>query len=104
MRNAYDFYNAQTETERMVIEDCFRMLFGLWYEPINEDNDFAILPKTYRVNQTVAEKLGANTDKVVELLFDSTKTEASKRAVLDTIYGMDDDDITKLMEGLRNAY
>lgn len=104
MRNAYDFYNAQTETERNIIEDCFKMLFDLWFEPINPDGDFSILPKTYRVNQTPAEKLGANTDKVVELLFDSTKTDAAKRAVLDTIYGMDDDDITKLMEGLRNAY
>ena len=81
------------------------MLFSLWYTPaINPDDDYSIQPKIYRVNQTLAERLGANTDKVLELLFDKNKSERAKRVVLDAVYGLDDEDITSLMEGLRNAY
>lgn len=105
MRNAYDFYNSQTETERIVLEDTFRMLFSLWYTPsVNVERDYSIQPKIYRVNQTLAERLGANTDKVLELLFDTTKSEQAKRVVLDAVYGLDDEDITNLMEGLKDAH
>lgn len=105
MRNAYDFYNAQTESERLDLESIFAKLFALWYDKeLNKEHDFSISPKVYRVNQTLAERLGANTDKVLELLFDKTKTEPEKRTVLECVYGLDNEDITKLMEGLRNAY
>ena len=105
MRNAYDFYNAQTESERQELEKVFKMLFGLWYDQsINSEKDFSISPKVYRVNQTLAERLGSNTDKVLELIFDSAKPEQAKKVVLECVYGLDDEDITKLMEGVRNAY
>ena len=105
MRNAYDFYNAQTESERQELEKVFEMLFGLWYDQrINPEKDFSISPKVYRVNQTLAERLGNNTDKVLELIFDNTKKEQAKKVVLECVYGLDDEDITKLMEGIRNAY
>ena len=57
----------------------------------------------YKVNQTLAEKLGDNTEKVFELLFDTTKSEASKRVIFEVVYGLDDEDVNKLMEGLKNV-
>lgn len=105
MRNAYDFYNSQTETERSVIEGIFSNLFSLWYDKsINPEKDYSIQPKMYRVNQTIAERLGNNTDKVIEILFDASKSETAKKVILESIYGLDDEDINNLMEGVRNAY
>ena len=104
MKNAYDFYNAQTETERLVLESIFKEIFSHWGgEPINADGDYSILAKVYKVNQTLAEKLGDNTEKVLELLFDTTKSEASKRVIFEVVYGLDDEDVNKLMEGLKNV-
>ena len=104
MRNAYDFYNAQTESERQDIEGVFAKLFALWYDKsLNVEMDFSISPKVYRVNQTLAERLGSNTDKVLELIFDKTKSSMEKRTVLECVFGLDDEDITRIMEGLGNA-
>lgn len=104
MRNAYDFYNAQTESERQDIEGVFAKLFELWYDKsLNVEMDFSISPKVYRVNQTLAERLGSNTDKVLELIFDKTKSSMEKRTVLECVFGLDDEDITRIMEGLGNA-
>lgn len=104
MRNAYDFYNAQTETERLVLESIFKEIFSHWSEDhINLDGDYSILAKVYKVNQTLAERLGANTEKVLEILSDATKSESAKRVILEVIYGLDDEDVNKLMEGLKNV-
>lgn len=99
MKNAYDFYNAQTETERIIVESVFREIFSLWYDKNdNTDNDYSILPKIYRVNQTLAEKLGTNTDKVIELIFNDSVPAPKKRVILNSVYGIDDEDIDKLLE------
>lgn len=105
MTNAYDFYNSQTETERNTIEEIFEKIFSLWHDKtINIDKDYSIKPKVYRVNQTLAEKLGYNTDKVIEIVFDKTKSEKAKRCALKVIYGLDDEDVNELMEGVKDAY
>lgn len=103
MKNAYDYYNSITETEREILSREFKRIFDLWYEPtINIDKNYDILPKFYRVNSTLAERLGANTDKVLELLYDSTKNERMKSVILSTVYGMEEEEINKLLEGLRH--
>lgn len=99
MRNAYDFYNAVTESERMVIEQVFKRIFDLWHDAnINPDKEYDILPKVYRINATLAERLGNNVEKVLEIVFDTTKSTEIKTAVLKTIYGLEDEDINELIK------
>lgn len=103
MREAYDYYNTQTETERLTIErvmkDVFQYMRGI--ARINPDGDYSIQPKVYNVNQTLAEALGDRTDKVLEILFDESKTPEAKKVVLAKIYGLEDEDIDELINGVR---
>lgn len=102
MRNAYDYYNSITESERLIVSREFSRIFSLWHDPaINIEKNFEILPKYYRVNATLAERLGANVDKVLELLADPSKNERAKAVILSTIYGIEEEEIDKLLEGLR---
>lgn len=102
MQNAYDFYNSITESERMVLEQTFKRLFSLWHDTsINPEQDYTILPKEYRVNMSIAEKLGNNVDKVLDILRDEAMTESAKRVILSRIFNLGDDDINELLDGLR---
>ena len=101
MTNAYDFYNSITEDERMAVSQQFRRIFEHWYDPtINAAGNYEILPKEYRVNATLAERLGDNIDKVLEIIFDKTKSEPAKRAVLSIVYGLEEESINKLLGAL----
>lgn len=99
MRNAYDFYNSVTETERMDIERVFAGVFSQFFVNINPEQDYRILPKTYRVNQTLAEKLGADTAKVVEIVTNTEISPEQKTAILSVVYGVDEEDIIELING-----
>lgn len=102
MENAYEFYNSITVPERAEMEAVFKRIFSLWHDhAVNTEGDFSILPLRYRVNTSLAEALGDNADKVVELLYDATKSEQSKRIILAKVYGVDEDDINELIEGMR---
>lgn len=104
MTNAYDFYNSITEDERMAVSRQFRRIFERWHDrTINPAGNYEILPKVYRVNATVAEQLGANVDKVLEIIFDGTKGEPAKRAVLSVVYGLDDESINELLGALQHV-
>lgn len=102
MREAYDFYNAQTETERLMLErsmrDVFRHFAGI--DSINPEDDYSILPKVYRVNSSLAEQLGDRTVDVLDLLFDDSKSEAAKRTVLARVFGLEAEDIDELINSL----
>lgn len=100
MRNAYDYYNSVTETERNDIQRVFAEVFSLFAVNINPEQDYTILPKNYRVNQTLAERLGQNTDKVVEILTNTTMDTRLKNAILRVVYGIEEDDIVTLTNGL----
>lgn len=101
MQNAYDFYNSITENERMVIERVFAQVFSRWHDPsINTERNYSIIPKEYRVNMSLAEKLGDNTDRVLEVLR-SDMAESAKRVILSKIFNLTDEDINELLEGLR---
>lgn len=103
MRQAYDFYNALTESERDVVSEVFKSIFAHWADmSVNPTLDFAILPKQYEVTGSLAERLGdAATGKVLEILADGTKGEGYKRAVLGTIYGLPGSDIETLIASTR---
>lgn len=102
MQNAYEFYNSITESERQVMERVFERVFIRWHDTaINPDRDYSILPKEYRVNQSLAERLGDNTEKVLEIVLNSAIAEATKRVILSKVYGISNDDINELMEGLQ---
>lgn len=101
MENAYEFYNSITAPEREEMEGVFKRIFSLWHDHnINSEANYTIMPLRYRVNTSLAEVLGDNTDKVVELLYDASKSEQSKRAILSKVYGLDDEDINELIEGV----
>lgn len=100
MQNAYDYYNSVTETERDEISRVFAGLMQNYVANINPEGDYSILPKKYRVNATLAERLGNNTDRVLNLLYDADKSEQSKRVVLSRVFGLDDDDIEDLINSL----
>lgn len=101
MRNAYDFYNSITEGERMEIERQFKRIFSRWAWVANPSGDYSILPKVYRVNATLAERIGAEATKnVIELLKDGTVSEQTKRNIFSAIYGMEDEVIDRLINGI----
>ena len=80
----------------------FARVFALWHDrTINPEQDYDILPLAYRVNKSLAEKLGDNTDKILELLYDEGKSPASKRIVLEKIYGVEAEDIDELLNGMQ---
>jgi hypothetical protein len=45
--DAFDYYNAITSDERLVIEETFKELFSNWYAPINPSNDYSLIPLKY---------------------------------------------------------
>jgi len=81
------------------MRDVFQHFAGI--NTINPDDDYSILPKVYDVTQTLAEKLGDRTDKVLEILFDMSKSENAKRVVLAKVFGLDDEDIEELLQGVQ---
>ena len=101
MREAYDYYNSQTETERLALERVMREVFTYYKDinAINPDGDFSILPKVYEVNATLAERLGDRTDKVLEILL-GEQSEQAKRVILDKVFGLDSEDIEELLKGI----
>lgn len=103
MKEAYEYYNSQTETERLTLErsmhEVFQYMRGI--KTINPDDDYSIVPKVYEVNQTIAEKLGDSTKDVLELLFDSSKNETAKRVVLEKVYGLESEDVELLIQSVR---
>ena len=98
MRNAYDFYNSITETERQEVSGAFQLIFSYWHDQnINPEGNYEILPKEYQVTRSLAEKLGANVDKVLDILNNTTMAEDVKRVILSKIYGIEDADINDLL-------
>lgn len=98
MGNAYDFYNSITETERQEIATAFERIFSLWHDKtINPEGNYEILPKEYQVTRSLAEKLGENTESVIAILDDTSKTDEVKAVLLNKLYGIEDADINDLL-------
>lgn len=102
MENAYNFYNSITESERLVISDVFKRIFSLWHDQtINPEGNYDILPKEYQITRSLAEKLGDNIDKVLEILGNTTLSEQTKDVLLSKLYGLEDADISDLLTAYR---
>lgn len=100
MENAYEFYNTITDPERQKLSQVFKKIFSRWHSDISAIENFDIQPLVYRLNKPLAEKLGDNVDKVLELLYDESKCVSGKRVILSKIYGLEDADINDLINGL----
>lgn len=101
MQNAYNFYNSVTDGDRTDVSAVFAKIFEYWWDAaLNPEKDFTILPLFYKVNATIAERLGGNMDKVLEILFDASKSQNQKKVILSKFYGLDEDDINDILEGL----
>lgn len=101
MQNAYNFYNTITEDERDTIAEQFRKIFDLWHnKAVIANNDYVILPKIYNVNATLAERLGNAIDKVLEIVLDPNIEYTSKVSILQVIYGIQENEIQKLLNGV----
>lgn len=103
MKEAYDFYNSQTDSERLIIERVFAEVM-VYYKDINAINpeaDYSILPKEYKVTQTLAERLGERTDKALEILFDTSKPLETRKATLEVMFGIEPEEVERLTEKLQ---
>lgn len=97
IKQAYNFYNSLTESEREKLSEAFRIVCTNFEHIVNPEGDFYILPKRYEVTETLAERLGANIDRVLEIISAESVDGERKRVVLREIYGIDDDIIDKLL-------
>jgi hypothetical protein len=51
IKDATDYYNIVTESERIELEELFKMIFENWYiQGVNKSNDFSILPVKSELN------------------------------------------------------
>lgn len=61
MKNAYAFYNAITEPERIVMERVFTELFSYWHnEKINATNDYTVQPLEFTYGTVDISKIPAD--------------------------------------------
>lgn len=97
IKQAYTFYNSLTENERQTLSSVFERVCKLMRVDVNPENDYTILPKTYDVSQSVAEKLGNMLDRVLEIIKDETMNNDRKVVILRELYGLDDETIEKLI-------
>lgn len=95
MKNAYDFYNSVTQNERLILERIFKELFSYWHEPIT--TDFSILPLTYEVDTTPADRLGKeNLAQIVSILNNANLTEEQKRNYCKVLFSLYDEEINQM--------
>jgi len=96
MKNAYDFYNSVTENERMVIERVFSEILKSWFEPVTAE--FVILPLSYQMKMTLAERLG---DKGMEQLMKINENTVmsidAKRKMAKRLFELTDDELNDLI-------
>ena len=97
IKQAYNFYNSLTESERQILSASFAELCKHFMVKVNAEDDYTIAPKVYEVDSSLAERLGADTQKVIDLLKDTTLTEGMKTNILREIYGLEDNKIDRLL-------
>ena len=65
MREAHDYYNSQTESERQTLERVMRDVFQYFagINTLNPDDDYSILPKVYDSDTDAGRASGNRTDR-----------------------------------------
>lgn len=95
MQQAYDYYNSTTTGERFVLERVFSELLKRYAFCTNCDVE--ILPLSYEVETTLAERLGDKLQNVVLLIERADMELSQKRAIARTLYGLTDKEIDELL-------
>ena len=49
INDAFNFYNAMTIDERVLMEQSFRSVFSHFAYPVNQTNDYSLIPLSYEV-------------------------------------------------------
>lgn len=49
INDAFNYYNAMTTDERVLIEQSFRSVFSHFVYPVNQTNDYSLIPLSYEV-------------------------------------------------------
>jgi hypothetical protein len=96
MLNAYNYYNSVTENERLNMERVFSTIFQHWFEPMG--TNFSIIPLSYEVEMSLADRLGdAQLKELILLLNDKTLTIDQKKSIAKTLFGLTDDEANNLV-------
>ena len=96
MRNAYDYYNSTTNTERMVIERAFKELDKYW--AFQQYDNFEIAPLNYDVQITIAEKIGKeNIQWVFDIVRDINTPKSDKKLLIKGLFDLTDEEINSLI-------
>ncbi len=95
MVSAYNYYNSITGVERAVVERALQKIVELWWNSCNFN--VKIVPLSYEVGETRADKLGGNLSTLLSVVNDANLTEAQKRGVLRSIFELDENTINSLL-------
>lgn len=96
MRNAYDYYNSTTNTERMVIERAFKEIDKYW--AFQQSENFEIAPLNYDVQITIAEKIGKeNIQWVFDIVRDINTPKADKKLLIKGLFNLTNEEINSLI-------
>lgn len=96
MKNAYNFYNSVTDNERQIITRVYNEIFVLWKNTITFDAE--ILPLSYNVEMTIADKLGKDgLSTATTIVQDVTLTTEQKRAYIGNMFALTEKEINTLI-------
>lgn len=96
MKNAYNYYNSVTVSERLLIERTFKQIFSIWHETVSDD--YSILPLSYTSDDTNSKKIGDSQSKdVIDIITNTDITDGKKESILINFYGIDEEIAKKLI-------
>ena len=96
MKNAYNYYNSVIENERLNVERVFTSIFQHWFEPTS--GDYSIIPLSYDVELTLAERLGKdNLAELFKIIDNTVYTVDQKRGMAKTLFNLSDEEINSLI-------
>lgn len=97
LTNAYNFYNAITESDRNIIEREVKRVLAVFKTPFNLDK-IQLIPLSYRVGQTIAERVGEKaSEKIIELATSAVIPLNQKRGLLGSVYGLNELEINNIL-------
>lgn len=95
MKNAYDYYNSVTENERLAIERVLSQIFKYWHD--QTPADFSVIPLSYQVKMTLAERLGEKgMESLMKIIENASLTQENKRNLLKRLFDLNEDELNDL--------
>ena len=96
LKNAFNYYNAVTVDERLVMERVFGEIFTLWFEG-NASPTYEIYALSYDVEMTLAERLDKDGVATVLEIANGTLPYKRKRKMLKILYQISDEELNSLV-------